>query len=112
MHDITELGLKREALGRILASRIYHGDFIAYHDRFHHHNTTLNCNYGQLKSPLHFFFYKKSNTNQLGPKAPTTDKIVYLLGIIKGTTALADWITSSRFFIDTCKLHARLEEPS
>ena len=112
MHDITELGLKRGAFGRILASRIYHGDFAVYHDRFHYHDTTLSYNCGQLKSPLHFFFYKKSNTNQLGPEAPTADKIVYLLGTTKGATALADWITSSRFFIDTCKPHARLEEPS
>ena len=112
MYDITELGLKRGALRRILASRSSHGDFAAYHDRFHHHDATLNYSYGRLKSPLHFFFYKKSNANQLGPKAPTVDKIVYLLGIIKGTTALVDWITSSRFFIDTYKLHARLEDPS
>jgi ribonuclease HI len=112
VHDITELGLKRGALGRILASRTYHGDFAAYHDRFHHHDATLSCSCGRLKSPLHFFFCKKSNANQLGPKAPTADKIVYLLGTTKGATALADWITSSRFFIDTCKPHARLEEPS
>ena len=77
-------------LGRILASRTYHGDFAVYHDRFYYHNTTLNYNYGQLKSPLHFFFYKKSNVNQLGPKIPTADKIVYLLGITKGATTLAD----------------------
>ena len=99
-------------LGRILVSRTYHGDFAVYHDRFHYHDITLSYSYGQLKSPLHFFFYKKSNTNQLGPKAPIIDKIVYLLGIIKGTIALVDWITSSRFFIDTCKPYARLEEPS
>ena len=112
MHDTTELGLKRGVFKQILASRIYYGDFTVYHDRFHYHDATLNCSYGQLKSPLHFFFYKKSNANQLGPKAPTVDKIVYLLGTIKGATALADWITSSRFFIDTCKPHARLEDPS
>ena len=112
MHDIIELGLKRGVLGRILVSRIHYRDFAAYHDRFHHHDATLSYSCGRLKSPLHFFFCKKSNANQLGPKAPTADKIVYLLGTTKGATALADWITSSRFFIDTCKPHARLEEPS
>ena len=90
MHDTTKLGLKRGALGRILASRTYHGDFAVYHDRFHYHDATLNCNYGQLKSLLHFFFYKKSNVNQLGPKALITNKIVYLLRTIKGATALID----------------------
>ena len=63
VHDIIELGLKREALGRILASRTYHGDFMVYHDRFHYHDAILSCSYGRLKSPLHFFFYKKSNVN-------------------------------------------------
>jgi hypothetical protein len=90
VHDTTELGLKRGALGRILASRSYHGDFAVYHDRFHHHDATLNYSCGRLKSPLHFFFYKKSNVNQLGLKAPIIDKIVYLLGITKGATALVD----------------------
>ena len=112
MHDIIELGLKRGVFRQILASRIYHGDFTVYHDRFHYHDTILSYNCGQLKSLLHFFFYKKSNAYQLGPKVPIIDKIIYLLGIIKGTTTLVDWITSSRFFIDICKLYARLEEPS
>ena len=112
LHDTAELGLKRGALGRILASRSSHGDFAAYHDRFYHHDATLSCSCGRLKSLLHFFFYKKSNANRLGPKVFTVDKITYLLGTAKGATALADWITSSRFFIDTCKPHARLEDPS
>jgi hypothetical protein len=112
LHDIAELGLKRGALRRILASRSSHGDFTAYHDRFYHHDATLSYSYGRLKSPLHFFFYKKSNVNRLGPKVFTADKITYLLGTAKSATALADWIISSRFFIDTCKPHARLEDPS
>jgi len=90
VHDITELGLKRGALKRILASRSYYGDFTVYHDRFHYHDATLSYSCGRLKSPLHFFFYKKSNANQLGPKAPIADKIVYLLETTKGATALAD----------------------
>ena len=112
LHDTAELGLKRGALGRILASRSSHGDFAAYHDRFYHHDATLSCSCGRLKSPLHFFFCKKSNANRLGPKVFTANKITYLLGTAKGATALADWITSSRFFTDTCKPHARLEDPS
>jgi len=110
-HDTTELGLNRGALGRILAARSHHGDFAAYHERFHHPDATLNCSCGRPKSPLHFFFCKKSNARRLGPKAPTGDKITYLLGTAKGASTLASWITSSRFFIDTCKPYHRLEDP-
>jgi ribonuclease HI len=110
--DTAELCLKRGALGRILASRSSHGDFADYHERFHHEDATLSCGCGRPKTLLHFFFCKESNARLLGPKAPTRDKITYLLGTAKGASTLADWITSSRFFIDTCKPHARLEEPS
>ena len=34
--DTTELGLNRGALGRILASRSYYGDFAAYYSRFNY----------------------------------------------------------------------------
>ena len=108
--NTAELGLKRGALGRILASRSSHRDFAAYHKRFQHSNATLYCSCGRLKSPLHFFFCKKNNTKQLGPKAPTVDKLTYLLGTVKGAVILVDWITSSRFFIDTCKLYARQKD--
>ena len=92
-NNTAELGLKRGALGRILASRSSHGDFAAYHERFHHSNATLNCSCGRPKSPLHFFFCKKSNASRLGPKVLTADKLTYLLGTAKSATTLADWIT-------------------
>ena len=88
--DTTELGLKRGALGRILASRSQHGDFAAYHKRFNHQGATLDCTCGRPKSPLHFYFYKKSKARQLAQKAPTKDLIPYLLGTTKGAQILAD----------------------
>lgn len=109
LSDTTELGLKRGALGRIPASRSCHGDFAAYHRRFNHQDATLNCTCGRPKTPLHFYFCSKSKARQLVRKAPTRDSISYLLGTTKGAQALADWITDSRFFIDTCKPHSRPE---
>ncbi|KAI1005054.1 hypothetical protein K3495_g3162 [Podosphaera aphanis] len=46
-----ELLLCRKDLGRVLAARMGHGDFAAYHTRFNHEDATLNCLCGSAKSP-------------------------------------------------------------
>jgi ribonuclease HI len=108
--NTDELGLKRGALGRILAARTQHGDFAAYHGRFNHEGATLDCTCGRPKTPLHFYFCKRSTARLLGQKAPTRDSITYLLATVKGAQVLAEWITDSRFFTDVCKPHSRVEE--
>ena len=108
--NTDELGLKRGALGRILAARTQHGDFAAYHKRFNHEGATLDCTCGWPKSPLHFYFCRKGTARLLSHKDPTRDSITHLLASVKGTQALAEWITDSRFFIDVCRPHTRPEE--
>lgn len=49
-----ELPLSRSLLHQLLAARPGHGDFAAYHRRFHHGDANLTCTYGQETSPTHF----------------------------------------------------------
>jgi hypothetical protein len=58
--NTDELRLNRAVLGRILVARLQHSDFAVYYERFNYDNATLNCSYRRLKSPLHFYFCKKS----------------------------------------------------
>jgi ribonuclease HI len=109
--NTDELGIQRGALGHILAARSQHGDFAAYHLRFHHEDATLNCSCGRPKTPLHFYFCKKSTIRQLSKKSPTDDTITRLLGTTYGAAELASWIAKSGFFTDTCWRHARQEDP-
>ena len=105
--NMGELRLSRAALGRILAARSQHGDFAVYHERFNHANATLNCSCGRPKSPLHFYFCKKSTARKLTHRNPTSEAIPWLLGTAKGALELADWITTSKYFTDVCRLHSR-----
>ncbi|TVY89104.1 hypothetical protein LAWI1_G004647 [Lachnellula willkommii] len=102
-----ELLASRAALGHILAARLQHGDFAAYHNRFNHDGATIYCSCGRPKSPLHFYFCRKSTVRKLTPRMATSDAIPWLLGSPKGTAALLKWITNSRYFLDTCRLHDR-----
>ena len=49
-----ELSLPRRILHGLLAARSGHGDFAAYHRRFKHEDSILNCICGQETSPTHF----------------------------------------------------------
>ena len=104
---LDELNLERGALGRILASRTHHGDFAAYHERFSHANATLNCSCGRPKTPLHFYFCKKSTLRKRIGRTPASEAIPWLLGTSKGAIKLANWLTCSRFFVDICPTHSR-----
>lgn len=105
--QLDELGLKRASLSRILAARTHHGDFVAYHTRFNHQNATLNCSCGRPKTPLHFYFCKKSTLRKLLGKHRTAEAIPWLLGTAKGAILLSNWLTTSKFFTDICHAHAR-----
>jgi hypothetical protein len=105
--NTDELCLSRAELGRILVARSQHGDFAAYHERFNHDNAALNCLCGRPKSPLHFYFCKKSTARKLTRGKPTSEAIPWLLGTTKGALKLADWITASEYFTDICRSHSR-----
>jgi len=100
--DPELLRLDRRALGHILAARTQHGDFAAYHERFHHSNFTRNCSCGRPKSPLHFFYCKYSTVRELTRKAPASEAIPWLLGSVTGVKKLAKWITDSKYYTTVC----------
>jgi ribonuclease HI/endonuclease/exonuclease/phosphatase (EEP) superfamily protein YafD len=104
-----ELQLQRSALGRILAARTQHGDFVEYHKRFNHTGNTLKCLCGRPKSPLHFYFCKLSTVQKLTPRKPASEAIPWLLGTVKGSQKLAKWITDSKYFLETCRQYSRDE---
>ena len=88
--NMDKLLLSRAALGHILAACTHHGDFAAYYQQFNHKNATFNCLCGRPKSPLHFYFCKKSTIQRLTYKIPTSEAIPWLLGTAKGAIKLAD----------------------
>ncbi len=107
--NLNELCLQRPALARIIASRTGHGDFAAYHSRFNHENAVNHCSCGRTKSPLHFYFCKKSNLRKLTANLRTSEAIPWLLGNPKGDIRLAKWITDSKFFVNICRPHSEDE---
>jgi hypothetical protein len=77
---LTLLILKRQALGRILASRSHYGDFADYHIRFNHVDAYTTCSYGRQKSPLYFFFYRAGKARKILTIKPIGEAIPWLLG--------------------------------
>ena len=108
--NTDELRLNRAALGRILAAHSQHGDFAAYHECFNHDNATLNCSCRRPKSPLHFYFCKKSTVQKLTHRNPTFIAIPWLLGTAKGALELVGWIMASKYFTDVCCPHSREDQ--
>lgn len=104
------LQLDRRALGHILAARSQHGDFAAYHERFHHTNYTRNCSCGRPKSPLHFYYCKLSTVRKFTAKQGkihASEAIPWLLGTVPGAIKLAKWITESKYYTTICLTHSR-----
>ena len=77
---LTLLTLKRQALGRILASRSHHGDFADYHVCFNHVDTCTTCSYRRQKSPLYFFFCRAGKARKILTIKPAGEAIPWLLG--------------------------------
>ncbi|KAI1002860.1 hypothetical protein K3495_g5342 [Podosphaera aphanis] len=81
-----QLHLSRRLLHGLLAARIGHGDFAAYHRRFHHEIANLecdcDCDCGFENSPTHFFRCRKNaaQVRKLRKGATLNDYISQLLG--------------------------------
>ncbi|CEJ95257.1 hypothetical protein VHEMI10748 [[Torrubiella] hemipterigena] len=59
LSKLPELEVPRKQLRFLLAARTNHGDFATYHERFHHHNTILECPCGREKTPTYIFYCRK-----------------------------------------------------
>ena len=93
-----ELSLPRPSLGRLLAARSGHGDFEAYHVRFHHEDAELLCRCGEVKAPDHFATCVATNP-PFGRVVPFgKDPVEWALGTIPGAKAFSEWAINSRFF--------------
>ena len=77
-----ELNLSRRILHGLLAARTGHGDFAAYHRRFHHEDANLECDCGLENSPTHFFRCRKNaaQVRKLRKGATLNEYINQLLG--------------------------------
>ena len=85
---LNELRLPRAILGSLLAARTGHGDFKAYHEIFHHEKIE-NCICGATKTPVHFFFCRKTRDKarrEIGKRRPQSG-IDWLLGSAEGAAA-------------------------
>ncbi|APA09345.1 hypothetical protein sscle_05g041150 [Sclerotinia sclerotiorum 1980 UF-70] len=106
-----ELALPRSFLGRLLAIRSGHGDFAAYHERFHYQDAHLICRCGARKSPLHFFFCHIAKRKHPQPKGKPAGLIPFLYGTYKGAETLEKWTKSNGFFTNICPQHYPLPSP-
>ena len=90
-----ELSLPRPSLGRLLAARSGHGDFEAYHVRFHHEDAELLCRCGDAKAPEHFATCVAANP-PFGRVVPFgKDPVEWALGTIPGAKAFSEWAINS-----------------
>ena len=103
-----ELQLPRAILGRLLAARSGHGDYAAYHTRFHHHDANISCQCGRDKAPEHFFFCRKGRQTarlQTPPNLTSHAAIKWVLSTQEGAVQLKDWCQNTRFFETICPNH-------
>lgn len=56
---LLELALSRAVYSRLVAARIEHGDFTAYHRRWNHGTASIHCIRGREKSVGHLFQCRK-----------------------------------------------------
>lgn len=98
--------LPRGVLGRLLAARTGHGDFQAYHERFHHRDSLTTCSCGKPKSPVHFFFCpparKRWKDRWKGPKASPSAMIDWILNTAAGAEESGRFVQETSFFKDIC----------
>nr|ABC24970.1 reverse transcriptase [Monascus pilosus] len=104
--------LPRWVLGRLIAARTGHGDFAAYHERFHHTDYLATCSCKKLKTPVHFFFcphtrkrWKERRKHTLAGPAKTID---WLLGTAAGAEEFSRIVQNTSFFTDICPNWAHL----
>ncbi|CEJ83176.1 hypothetical protein VHEMI03197 [[Torrubiella] hemipterigena] len=71
-----ELALPRTKLRYLLAARSHHGDFAAYHQRFHHDGAPLECSCGHEKTPTHLFYCRKVPISLRARLAPDDSKAI------------------------------------
>jgi len=87
--------LPRAALARLLAARSGHGDFADYHERWNHANADLFCACGARKTPIHFWFCRKT---------PERSRLLFykgqpltledLLTTTQGAVCFSEWFSS------------------
>jgi hypothetical protein len=104
--SLSLLRHKRQAAGRIIASRTLHGDFADYHTRFNYTEANNKCSCGKNKSPLHFYFCRKSKAAKTLCKQPPSEAIPWLLGTAAGTKRLAEWLVATKFYQQICLRHS------
>ena len=107
-----ELSLTRRTLGRLVAARTQHGDFVSYRERLGSWLTgPPQCSCGQDKAPDHFFrcpvawdVWKELDKKDISfPVHGKEKQIAWMLGQEKGAGMYAEFVGRTRFFEDICK---------
>lgn len=91
--------LSRRNLGLLLAARLVHGNFAAYHRRFNHENAELLCSCGEKNTPEHPFV--SNNLAALRKPRPRSTRglegnIKWIFGTANGARALGNWCNRSK----------------
>lgn len=97
-----ELTLPRSLVAHIYAARSGHGDYAAYHERFHHEDALTSCSCGAPKSPHHIFHCTKPRIKIPSHPRKIGDAAKYYIGTFIGAARLVKWMEETKFFIGTC----------
>ena len=103
--------LPRWVLGRLIAARTGHGDFAAYHERFHHTHYLATCSCRRQKTPVHFFLCPSTSKrwkDRWKCKRDSPSKTIdWLLSTAAGVEAFSHIVQDISYFKNICSDWAR-----
>jgi ribonuclease HI len=105
-----ELTLPRPVLAHLLAIRSRHGDFAWYHTKFRHDTAELNCSCGQLKTPEHMLFCRKTRRSfsrwplrPLSPPSNMEEAARYLKALLSEPKHFKALLELTKYFTIVCR---------
>ncbi|KAI1004436.1 hypothetical protein K3495_g3776 [Podosphaera aphanis] len=102
-----ELRLPRRNLGYLIQCRTGHGDFRAYHDRFHHKDALTTCSCGGNKSSIHLAFCPLVRENMAAAGYRRSfGSLDFLLGTAHGAKRFSLILEKTGFLSDICPVYA------
>lgn len=102
-----ELRLPRRYLGYLIQCRTAHGDFRAYHERFHHYDALLTCSCGADKSITYLVFCPLVQVRLASAgHRQSLGSLDFLLSISHGAKRFATILEKDNFLSEICPIRS------
>lgn len=107
---MPKMALKKEVLGWLITTRLRHGHFADYHERFGHKEENIYYKCCQRRSKAYPFSYSSVKVLRvklfsIKNRSPLISKEV--LGIVQGIKMFAEWALKTELFTQRKKLKER-----